>query len=159
GRGQSGYIWSALDAIDHIRNTALWDEKVVSPVQFIPDALSGNLPAVSWIVIGSGNSEHPPASTCAGENWTVRQINAVMQGPSWNETAIFLTWDDFGGFYDHVPPPMVDNFGFGPRVPLIVISPFAKPGLISHTVYEFSSLLKFVEQKFSLAPMTERHMR
>src|SRR5262249_43641944 len=156
GQGQSGYIWSALDAIDHIRNTPLWQEHVVPPSQFIPDALSGNLPAVSWIVIGSGLSEHPPASVCAGENWTVDQLNAVMQGPDWGSTAVFLTWDDFGGFYDHVPPPSVDRFGFGPRVPLIIISPYAKPEHISHTVYEFSSLLKFAELRFRLAPLTER---
>lgn len=155
-QGQSGYIWSAFDAIDHIRNTPLWQEHVVPPSQFVLDAVNGNLPAVSWLVIGSGLSEHPPASACAGENWTVDQLNAVMQGPDWGSTAVFLTWDDFGGFYDHVPPPMVDNFGFGPRVPLIVISPYAKPGHISHTVYEFSSLLKFAELRFRLPPLTER---
>ena len=157
GQGQSGYIWSALDAIGHIRNNpSLWDQKVVPPAQFINDALGGNLPAVSWIVIGSGLSEHPPASPCAGENWTVRQLNAVMRGPDWNSTAVFLTWDDFGGFYDHVPPPTVDNFGFGPRVPLLIISPFAKPGFISQTFYEFSSLLKFVEERFGLNPLSDR---
>jgi phospholipase C len=155
-QGQSGYIWSAFDAIGHIRLSSLWTEKVVPPARLITDALSGNLPAVSWIVIGSGMSEHPPASPCTGENWTVRQLNAVMQGPDWNSTAVFLTWDDFGGFYDHVPPPMVDNFGFGPRVPLIIISPFARSGFISQTVYEFASLLKFAEQRFGLDPLTDR---
>jgi len=155
-RGQSGYIWSALDAIGHIRNGPLWAEKVVPPTRFIPDALGGNLPAVSWIVMASANSEHPPASSCVGENWTVRQLNAAMQGPDWSTTAIFVTWDDFGGFYDHVPPPVADNFGFGPRVPLLVISPFAKPGNISHTLYEYSSLLKFAEERFGLDPLTNR---
>lgn len=153
--GQSGYIWSAFNAIDHIRNGPDW-ANVVPPARFVRDALAGNLPAVSWIVVGSGLSEHPPASTCLGENWTVDQLNAVMQGPDWNSTAVFLTWDDFGGFYDHTPPPMPDNFGFGPRVPLLVISPFAKSGFISHTVYEFSSLLKFAEERFNLDPLTDR---
>ena len=101
-------------------------------------------------------SEHPPDSSCLGENWTVNQLNALMQGPQWYSTAVFITWDDFGGFYDHVPPPKVDNFGFGPRVPLLVISPYAKKGLISHTVYEFSSLLKFVETRYGLDPLTDR---
>ncbi len=156
GQGESGYIWSALDAIAHIRLTSLWDQHVVSYEQFAVDAVNGQLPAVSWLVVGSGKSEHPPASVCAGENWTVEQLNAVMQGPDWNSTAIFLTWDDFGGFYDHVPPPVVDNFGFGPRVPLLIISPYAKPGHVSHTVYEFSSLLKFVEVRFGLEPLTAR---
>lgn len=154
--GESGYIWSALDAIRHIRETELWDEHVVPTAQFVDDALSGNLPSVSWIVIGSGLSEHPPSSTCMGENWTVRQINAVMQGPQWESTAIFLTWDDFGGFYDHVPPPPVDPLGYGPRVPLIVISPYAKRHHVSHTIYEYSSLLKFAEERFGLEPLTER---
>ena len=153
---QSGYIWSALDAINHIRNTELWTEHVVPTAQFVTDAAYGNLPAVNWIVVGSGMSEHPPASVCVGENWTVRQLNAIMQGPQWNSTAVFLTWDDFGGFYDHVPPPRVDNFGFGPRVPLLIISPYAKQGFISHTQYEFSSILRFVEERFGLDPLTDR---
>ena len=156
GQGQSGYIWSALDAINHIRLTSLWTQHVVPTSQFVQDALNGQLPAVSWVVVGSGMSEHPPASVCVGENWTVRQLNAIMQGPNWNSTAVFLTWDDFGGFYDHVPPPVVDNFGFGPRVPFLVISPYAKPGFISHTTYEFSSVLKFIEARFGLDPLTAR---
>jgi phospholipase C len=158
GQGQSGYIWSALDAIAHIRHTSLWDQHVVPTTQFVEDASNGTLPAVSWVVVGSGKSEHPPASVCVGENWTVEQVNAVMQGPEseWNSTVVFLTWDDFGGFYDHVPPPVVDNFGFGPRVPLLVISPWAKPGYVTHTMLEFSSVLKFVEQRFGLDPLTAR---
>lgn len=155
GQGQSGYIWSALDAISHIRFSDLWQQNVVPPSQFITDAKNGNLPNVSWIVVGNG-SEHPPGSSCVGENLTVRQLNAVMQGPQWNSTAVFITWDDFGGFYDHVPPPQVDNFGFGPRVPLLVVSPYAKPGNISHTVYEFSSLLTFVETRWNLPALTDR---
>jgi phospholipase C len=154
-KGQSGYIWSALDAISHIRLSDLWQKHVVPPDQFITDATNGKLRNVSWIVVGNG-SEHPPGSSCVGENLTVRQLNALMQGPQWHSTAVFVTWDDFGGFYDHVPPPQVDNFGFGPRVPLLVISPFAKPGNISHTVYEFSSLLKFVETRWNLPALTDR---
>lgn len=156
--GQSGYIWSALDAINHIRNTPLWTDHVVPTGQFVTDALNGDLPAVSWIVVGGNMSEHPPGKICPGENWTVRQLNAIMNGPidQWNSTPVFLTWDDFGGFYDHVAPPVVDNFGFGPRVPLLVISPFARSGYISHTQYEFSSMLKFAEERFGLAPLTAR---
>ena len=156
GEGQSGYIWSALDAIGHMRLTSLWDQHVVATEQFIQDAQNGQLPAVSWVVTKSGLSEHPPASVCLGENWTVEQLNALMQGPEWNSTVVFLTWDDFGGFYDHVAPPVVDNFGFGPRVPLLIISPWVKPGLITHTTLEFSSVLKFIEQRFDLDPLTQR---
>jgi phospholipase C len=151
-----GYIWSALDAIDHIRNGPLWTQNVVPDTQFVTDALSGQLPAVSWLVTSSSQSEHPPSSVCAGENWTVSQINAVMQGPDWNSTAIFLAWDDFGGFYDHVPPPIIDQYGLGIRVPLLIISPFSKPGFVSHTTYEFSSFLKFVEERFALSPLAAR---
>jgi len=153
--GEAGYIWSAMNGIRHIRETSLWGSNVVHNTQFVTDAMAGNLPNVCWIVSGP-TSEHPPDSSCVGENWTVQQINAVMQGPDWGSSAIFLTWDDFGGFYDHVPPPKVDNFGFGPRVPLLIISPFARQGLISHTQYEFSSLLKFAERRFNLNPLTAR---
>jgi phospholipase C len=156
GEGQSGYIWSALDAIRHIRLTSLWQQHVVPTEQFVQDAQTGNLPAVSWVVTQAAQSEHPPASVCAGENWTVEQLNAVMSGPAWKSTVVFLTWDDFGGFYDHVPPPIADNFGFGPRVPLLIISPWARRGHITHTTLEFSSVLKFIEQRFDLDPLTER---
>lgn len=141
-RGQVGYIWSALDAINHIRNGPLWTSKVVADGQFVEDARNGRLPAVSWLVTGK-NSEHPPFSSCEGENWSVEQMNAVMEGPDWASTAVFITWDDFGGFYDHVSPPPVDQFGLGPRVPLLIISPFVRKGKVSHTQYEFSSLLSF----------------
>jgi phospholipase C len=156
GYGKPGYEWSALDAIDHIRNSSLWTTHVVETDQFIVDALSGSLPAVSWIVAADNESDHPPKSSCAGENWTVNQINAVMQGPDWDSTAIVLTWDDFGGFYDHVQPPQADQYGLGLRVPMLIISPFAKPGYVSHTTYEFASFLKLVEVRFGLAPLADR---
>jgi phospholipase C len=154
--GQSGYIWSALDAIRHIRLTDPWHKHVVPTAEFAVDARAGKLPAVSWVVMNGDVSEHPPASVCVGENWTVEQLNALMQGPDWRSTVVFLTWDDFGGFYDHVPPPKVDNFGFGPRVPLLIISPWVKPGHVEHTVLEFSSVLKFIEKRFDLEPLTTR---
>lgn len=154
-KGQYGYQWSTLDAIRHVRETALWTEHVVNDSQFEQDALGGKLPAVSWLVTGDA-SEHPPLSTCAGENWTVRQLNAVMKGPDWNSTVVFITWDDFGGFYDHVPPPTGKDYDLGPRVPLIIVSPYAKKGYITHTEYEFSSFLKFAEVRFHLPALTDR---
>jgi phospholipase C len=156
GQDQSGYIWSAFNAIRHIRLTSLWMDHVVPTEQFVRDAQNGNLPAVSWVVTSAALSEHPPASVCLGENWTVDQINAVMTGPDWGSTTVFLTWDDFGGFYDHVAPPVVDRFGFGPRVPFLIISPWARRGHITHTTLEFSSILKFVEERFHLEPLTDR---
>jgi len=164
--GQAGYIWSALDAIRHVRQTALWNQRVLPFGTFVADAQSGALPAVSWLVPDFADSEHPTVgrfagtsqsvSVCVGENWTVEQVNAIMQGPDWPTTAIVITWDDFGGFYDHVPPPAADQFGYGPRVPLIVISPYAKEGFVSHTVYEFASVLRLIETRFNLAPLTTR---
>ena len=153
--GTKGYQFSTLNAINHIRNTTLWSQHVVNSSNFVNDAQNGTLPAVSWLVTGP-QSEHPPNSTCVGENWTVQQINAIMQGPLWNSTVIFLSWDDFGGFYDHVLPPTQDTFGLGPRVPLLMISPYSKPGYVSHTQYEFASILKFIETRFGLAPLTAR---
>jgi phospholipase C len=154
--GQRGYNFSTLDAINQIRNGPLWATNVVNDANFVSDAATG-LPAVSWLVTGGAASEHPKhGALCAGENWTVEQINAIMNGPDWNSTAIFVTWDDFGGIYDHVAPPVVDNWGLGPRVPFLIISPYAQAGKISHTQYEFSSVLKFIEERFGLAPLTER---
>jgi len=122
-----------------------------TPGQFVTDVQSGNLADVSWITPPSGmTSDHPPAPWQGGENFVAKQINAIMQSPYWANTAIFLTWDDWGGVYDHVPPPTIDNLGLGPRVPLIVISPYAKSGYISHVQGEFSSLVKFIEGDYGL---------
>lgn len=151
GQGQPGYIWSTLDAIHHIRFGPIWDQKVVSDHQFAEDARRGTLPAVSWLVTGPG-SEHPKHSTCVGENWTVEQLNALMEGPDWPSTVVFITWDDFGGFYDHVAPPS----GLGIRVPMLVISPYVRKGVVSHTTYEFASMLAFVEQRFHLQALGDR---
>jgi phospholipase C len=155
--GERGYVMSTFDAIDHIRNSGIWNTNVVPPSQFATDAMNGQLPAVSWIVPGA-QSEHPPASTCDGENWTVEQLNAIMQGPidQWNSTAVFIVWDDWGGFYDHVVPPIKDRFGLGLRVPALVVSPYVIAGKVSHTNYEFSSVLKFVEEAFGLPALTKR---
>jgi len=151
-----GYDFSTLDAIDYIRNGPLWTSNVVADTTFINDALTGNLPQVAWLTTGRHLTEHPPESVCAGENWTVSQLNAIMQGPEWNSTVVFLMWDDFGGFYDHVPPPEEDQYGLGERVPFLIISPYAKAGYISSTQYEAASILKFVEERFGLPPLTGR---
>lgn len=155
--GEQGYVFSTLDSINHIRNTDLWQQHVVPMTDFVTDALAGQLPAVSWLVSGP-TSEHPPNSVCVGENWTVEEVNAAMEGPDWDSTAIIIVWDDFGGFYDHVYPPQVDGFGLGMRVPALIISPFARQGYISKTQYEFSSVLKTIEEAFNLPPLTERDL-
>jgi phospholipase C len=158
GQNQDGYIWSSFDAIKHIRMGADWQTHVVDYKSFATDAAAGTLPAVSWLVEPGGVSDHPPSSICAGENWTVQQINAVMSNATlWAHTAIILTWDDFGGFYDHVPPPAGPNpaIMYGFRVPTIIISPYAKAGYVDHTMYSYPSMLKFAEETFGLPSMTD----
>jgi len=153
GVNQDGFEWNAYDAIQSIRNTNQWNQHFADYTQFVKDAAAGTLPTVSWLVQPGYVSDHPPISICAGENWTVQQINAIMQNkPLWNSTAIFLTWDDFGGFYDHVKPSNGPNpkIEYGFRAPLIVISPYAKPHYIDHTVYNFTSMLKFAETTLGL---------
>ena len=150
---QSGYVWSALDYIHHIRYSPLWKEDVVPTQNFISDAHASKLPQVSWVISSWADSEHPPWSMCLGEQWTEKIINAVMASRDWPSTAIILTWDDFGGFYDHVVPPSMGEFGFGPRVPAIVISPYSRPG-VDHNTYDFNSVLRFIEQRFNLQPLT-----
>jgi phospholipase C len=161
-RGQQGYIWSALDAIGHIRQSSLWTDHVMADEQFLDDASNGRLPGVSWVVPDFSVSDHPSrfgfgnTSVCTGENWTVNHINAIMQGGNWSSTVIVLLWDDYGGFYDHVPPPSVDTYGLGPRVPMILLSPYVKEGSISHTTYEVSSVLQLIENRFKLKALTQR---
>jgi len=151
------YYVSGGGAMNMLRNSEHWADDFAPNEQVITDAQTGNLPAMSWVFSdGADVSEEPPGSICKGENWTVQVLNAIMQGPDWSSTVVFVTWDDYGGFYDHVPPPQVDQFGLGPRVPLLVISPFVKPGSVSHTTYEHSSILKFVETRYHLRPLTAR---
>ncbi|HEX8918005.1 MAG TPA: alkaline phosphatase family protein, partial [Chloroflexota bacterium] len=129
---QSGYIWSSFDAIKHIRFSSLWKTNVPSSTQFVTDVKTGHLPQVSWLVTNEQQSDHPPYSICVGQSWAVKQINAIMQSQYWKSTLIVLTWDDFGGFYDHVVPPVLDHISLGPRVPTILISPYARPHYIDH---------------------------
>jgi phospholipase C len=103
---------------------------------------------VSWIVPSNPVSEHPPALVSAGQSYVTSLVNAVMKSPDWSSTAIFLAWDDWGGFYDHVPPPTVDRNGYGLRVPGIVISPYARRGYVDHQTLSFDAYVKFIEDDF-----------
>ena len=154
---------NALQAIHHI-----WDGPLRSHVQdpdnFLTDIQAGRLPQVSWLIPPEPYNEHPGSgvSACAGENWTVQQVNAVMHSKYWRSTAIVVVWDDFGGFYDPVPPPHYDVMGLGPRTPALIISPYTRRGnnpdggYVDHTDYEFSSVLAFIEATFGVKPLTER---
>ena len=151
--GTSGYVWAAYDAIKHIRYSKYWAQSDIPDTQFASDVQHGKLAQITWLTTGMATSDHPPASICQGENWTVQQINAIMHSKFWKSTAIVLTWDDFGGFYDHVAPPVINNIGFGPRVPTIVISPYARAHSINHTTFDFSSMVRFTEDVFHLQPL------
>jgi phospholipase C len=140
-------IWNPLPFF-----TTVQSDNELGNVQDLADffsaAKNGTLPAVSWIAPNGRFSEHPPALVSDGQNYVTNLINAVMQGPDWNSTAIFLAWDDWGGFYDHVAPPVVDQNGYGLRVPGLVISPYAKQGYIDHQTLSFDAYVKFIEDVF-----------
>jgi phospholipase C len=150
----------ALDAIDSIRNDPAKWSNVQPEGNFTKDIAAGNLANVSWIV--PRWTDHPPQPACSGENELVGLVNAVQSSPYWNSTAIVVVWDEWGGFYDHVPPPNVYNGGkpdpisFGFRVPALVISPWVKSGslanggYVSSQFYSDASLLKFIERDFGV---------
>lgn len=131
-----------------------WDSRFSLDTQFIRDVKTGRLPAVSWLVTSERYNDHPPHSICQGENWVVRQIDALMRSPLWTSTVVFMTWDEFGGFYDHVRPPLVNGVSLGPRVPTIVISPYARPHHIDHTTYDFNSILRYIEDRYHLGRLS-----
>ncbi len=115
---------------------------------YFAEAKAGTLPAVSWVTPSGPDSDHPPASVHRGQAYVTAVVNAAMKSPDWSSTAIFLTWDDWGGFYDHVVPPAVDQEGYGLRVPAITISPYARKGYIDHQILSSDAYLKFIEDDF-----------
>ncbi len=140
-------IWNPLANFSTVHHDHQLGD-IVPITQFYTDARRGTLPAVSWLVPSGDDSEHPPARISWGENYVTGAINAIMKSKDWDSTAIFLTWDDWGGFYDHVKPPRVDGQGYGLRVPALVISPYARRGHIDHHVYSFDAYVKFIEDDF-----------
>jgi phospholipase C len=146
-------IWLApwyISAVAHSPNVVPKVDQVLTDIQ------GSQLASVSWVCPDSPDSDHPPRLVEAAQNFLASLTNAVMNSQYWNSAAIFVTWDDWGGFYDHVVPPVIDSMGLGPRVPLLVISPYAIPGYISHAQAEFSSLAKFVEVNWGLPNLGQR---
>jgi phospholipase C len=159
GQPKDFSLWNPLPGFKAIREDPSRMARLVDLKEYFQDLQRGTLPAVSWMVPTFEDSEHPPEplAPVAKGMWHVTSIvNALMESPYWKESAVFLTWDDYGGFYDHVPPPIVDAFGYGPRVPMLVISPYAKRGFVSHFAYDFTSVLKFIEVRFGLPYLTKR---
>jgi phospholipase C len=140
-------IWNPLPEFSDVRQDHQTGD-VVASTQLFTDAQKGTLPAVSWVVPSGDDSEHAPANIAAGQSHVTNVINAIMHGPDWKSTAIFLAWDDWGGYYDHVDPPRVDGQGYGLRVPAMVISPYARRGYIDHHTLSFDAYLKFIEDDF-----------
>jgi phospholipase C len=140
-------IWNPLPYFATVqRDGQLGNVRSLS--NFYSEAKTGTLPAVSWIDPNGTVSEHPPALVSAGQTYVTGLINAIMRGPDWNSTAVFVSWDDWGGFYDHVAPPRVDQNGYGLRVPGLVISPYARRGYIDHRTLSFDAYVKFIEDDF-----------
>jgi phospholipase C len=153
-------IYSAYDAIRKIRYSTDWNDDVISPeTRVLADVAAGNLASVTWIVPSFQNSDHAGIVPDDGPAWVTSIVNAVGHSQFWPSTAIFILWDDWGGWYDHVPPVQYDVMGLGFRVPLIVVSPYAKRGYVSHVPHEFGSLLKFVEDDFGLPSLNEADAR
>jgi phospholipase C len=155
---QTPGIWNPLPWFDTVRSDGqLGNIRDVSA--FYAAAKAGTLPSVTWVVPSGEVSEHPPSPVSYGQSYVTSLINAVMRSPDWNSTAIFLAWDDWGGFYDHVPPPRVDKNGYGLRVPGLVISPYARQGYVDHQVLSFDAYDKFIEDDFlggqRLDPVTD----
>jgi len=140
-------IWNPLPWFETVRQDN--ETANIQPLKnYFTAAKTGTLPSISWITPNQVHSEHPPALVSEGQAYVTSLINAAMQSPDWNSTAIFLAWDDWGGFYDHVVPPRVDENGYGIRVPALVISPYAKKGYIDHQTLSFDAYLKFIEDDF-----------
>ncbi len=140
-------IWNPLPCFDTVRQ----DHQLgnIQPLNdYYAAAETGTLPSVSWVMPNGKDSEHPPALVSVGQSYVTGLINTIMEGPDWNSTAILLGWDDWGGFYDHVRPPVVDKNGYGFRVPAMVISPYAKKGYIDHQTLSYDAYLKFIEDRF-----------
>ena len=147
----TGYSWDGYDAIDQIREGPDWKRDIVFPeTRILHDVENGKLAAVTWVIPSLLLSDHAGSNSKRGPSWVASVVNAIGESKFWSSTAIFVTWDDWGGWYDEVPPPQLDYDGLGMRVPLICISPFAKLDHVDHTQYEFGSLLKLIEKRFDL---------
>jgi phospholipase C len=167
-QGGEGKLWNAFDAIRAVRYDANeWGTNVtMTNTQIFTDITNGALPAVSWVIPDREESDHPGPGQFLGPSWVASVVNAIGTSSYWDSTAIVVLWDDWGGFYDNKPPPFFDHWGgLGFRVPLIVISPYAReatpsqPGYISTTQYEFGSVLKFIEETFNLGSLGTTDVR
>lgn len=154
GGNRGGHVWTEFDAIAAVRRGRDWARDEVSPSsRVLDDIAAGRLPDVAWVIPDWADSDHA-ADIDRGPSWVASIVNAIGQSRYWNSTAIVVVWDDWGGWYDGVPPPQLDFRGLGIRVPCIVVSAFARKGYVSHTQYEFGSILQLVEEVFNLPALS-----
>ncbi len=146
-------LWEPFEAIKYVRYGRDWRKKIIAPQTLIlTDPSEKHLAQVSWVTPSKQDSDHPGGDghRAQGPAWVASIVNAIGESSYWKSTAIIVVWDDWGGWYDNVPPPQLDFRGLGIRVPCLIISPYAKQGYVSHTTYEFGSILKFIEETFDL---------
>jgi phospholipase C len=148
-----GSIWTGPNAIAHLRNGADWSNVVIPETQVLSDIAANKLAQVVWVIPDGSASDHAGSNNGTGPSWVASIVNAIGSSSYWNNTAIIITWDDWGGWYDHVAPSIYNVYEYGFRVPLIVVSPYAKQGYVSHVVHDFGSILRFIEETFGLATL------
>jgi len=148
-------VWCPLLNYNRFLDDPALHERIVPLAHYYTDLQNGTLPSVSFLV-PAGASEHPPGSIQAGERFVRTLINALMSSTSWNSSAFMWTYDDWGGWYDHVVPPKVDKYGYGFRAPALLVSPYAHKGQVDHTTLDFTSQLKFIENNWGVAPLASR---
>jgi phospholipase C len=158
-----GGFWNAFDAIKAVRYSSEWGTNVVTAAPYekkiFKDIEHGRLADVSWVIPDETNSDHPGVDSDTGPSWIASVVNAVGKSRYWRSTAIVILWDDWGGFYDDVAPPQLDFEGLGFRVPALIVSPYARKGYVDHTQYEFGSILKFIEDNWSLGRLGTTDVR
>ena len=150
-------LWAPFETISYVRKGPDWNNNIIVPqTKVLDDPGQGNLASVSFVTPSKPDSDHPADHSAKGPSWVASVVNAIGESPYWSSSAIIVVWDDWGGFYDNAPPPQLDYRGLGIRVPCLIISPYAreaqpgKPGYVSHTQYEFGSILRFIEETFGL---------
>ena len=153
-------LWAAPDAVLHVHEEPHFRTEVAAPsTRVLSDILNGDLEPMSWVTPDRDDSDHAGVTDGSGPSWVSSIVNALGTSKYWKNSAIFITWDDWGGWYDHVVPPQYNSYELGFRVPLIVVSPYAKSGYVSHRQHEFGSILKFVEETFGLGSMNTTDVR
>ncbi|MGC9992071.1 MAG: alkaline phosphatase family protein [Candidatus Cybelea sp.] len=159
-------VWNPFEAIQAVRDGPEWSTNIIQPeTQFFNYVTNGELPAVSWVIPDAVDSDHPGNHSDSGPSWVASIVNAIGESAYWPNTAVIVVWDDWGGEYDNVPPPQLDGQGLGIRVPMLLVSAYAREtsssqaGYISHTQYEFGSILKFMEQNWGLGTLGRTDVR